>query len=365
MRWLGFRLLPTRDAAETPAQRLKPSALTRRLHPFRRSLLAALVESLPWPSKAVLFTGIVTITLGILITVPALMAFTAQIVNLEARIVQPPTIQKFVVPDPQVTQGQVDAITQASTGVTGCQPGDTAYPIEVPTETCVWWVLRIAVRNNFPTPLTDMLVKDRFGAELDAAVLAASRGDAQVVVQGNQARLTWCVTGPILAGACDPGVGQMLPGDSETLDLLVFTKLNPPGKQAYTSPGEHVMNSGATAKWDDPSGIVCGQQAGGCPSTPPITLTAVCPGPCPTSAPVSPLSSGSESQPTPEPSPEPTATAAPAPPPVPTPTPAPEPTPTPVPSPSPLPTATAAPSPTPAPSPEPSPTSTAVPGAGG
>ena len=250
-------------------------------------------------------------------------AFTSQVVNITARVEQPPTIEKFAVADPQITQAEVDAITQADTGVTGCQPADTEWPIEVPTDTCVWWVVRIAVHNSFYTPMIDVLVTDRISAELEAVILSLTGGEAQIMTQQLQDRLTWCVSGPLLGDACQAGGGQLDPGDGETLDLLVFTGQNPPGKQAYTSPGEYELNSGAVAKWLDPDGVQCGQQPGGCPSTPSIPVTAVCVNSC--------------SDPTFAPAPTPTPTPTPAPAPALTATPTPTPTPTPAPTPIPAP----------------------------
>lgn len=312
---------------------------------------------LPRPSRAALLITLFMMGPGILITLPSLGAFTAQTVNVTARLLDRPTIEKSVVRHPQIGQGQVDSLT----GISGCQPADTTYPIEVPTETCVWWVLRITVRNSSPTAMSDVLVRDHLGAELGAAVLTYSRGQAQIITHVNQARLYWCVSGPLSGKACSAGGGQMFPADEETLDLLVFTKLNRSGKQAFTSPGPYELNSGATAHWLDPSGTPCGQEAGGCPSTPSIPLTAVCTDPCPEPTPTPTADRGHarppKSKPTPTPTPEPTAT------PTPTPTPTATATPTPTPSPEPTSTPTAVPTPmeTPTTTPTPSPTAESAP----
>ena len=97
----------------------------------------------PWPSRAALFAGLVTVTLGILITVPALMAFTAQIVNLEARIVHVPLIQKVRTVE---------------------NPDDPIDPVPVNTE--VTWLFTITVTNTTGVPMENVVVVDRFGAEL-------------------------------------------------------------------------------------------------------------------------------------------------------------------------------------------------------
>lgn len=39
-------------------------------------------------------------------------------------------------------------------------------PLTVPIETCVWWVLCITVNNTTGEDMHDVMVVDRFGAEL-------------------------------------------------------------------------------------------------------------------------------------------------------------------------------------------------------
>ena len=48
--------------------------------------------------------------------------------------------------------------------------------------------------------------------------------------------------------------GVLLPGQAVTLTMLVWTKLNPSGRQEYTSPGTYTLNSGPTMKWLDEGG---------------------------------------------------------------------------------------------------------------
>jgi hypothetical protein len=275
---------------------------------------------LPRPSKALLGT-VIAIVLGILAMTPTLGAFTSQWVGITARVTQPPTVNKSVLPDPQITQDEVDTITQAYTGVTGCLAADTEFPIEVPAQTCVWWVLRITVTNSTGGDMHDVMVVDRFGAELgvnefldyvpvEAIPIFHSRGRSSsgLAPFETQFRVVWCVTDgepgavdPINDDTCiDPVPPQpLLPGESEFIDLLVFTKLNPSGKQEYTTPGTYTMNSGATVTWEQ--GAAGGPQ--GSDSTSPIAVTAVCSNPC------------SDPDPTPTPTPTPS--------PMPTPTPTP------------------------------------------
>jgi len=211
-----------------------------------------------------------------------LTAFEYHVIDIRARIHRPPTVVKHVLKDPDLTGSPVQPPE-------GCIPADTEFPLEVPINTCVWWVLRIEVTNTFfgtDTGMQDVVVTDRFGAELDGQplsdvpvnveVITHSRGQSGKETFETQVRINWCVTGDLVAGECVDG-GQLLPGESAFLDMLVWTKLNPSGKQEYTSPGTYEMNSGATAKWVDQSGVQCAPLAN-CPSTSSIDVIAFEPG---------------------------------------------------------------------------------------
>ena len=142
----------------------------------------------------------------------------------------------------------------------------------VPVETCVVWMVTIAVSNPHDYAMQNVVVKDHFGAELAVAVWNVDPGSTVVDVSWKihtrpdgtefitQYRVTWDVG--VLAPSGDPG-------DSATLDLLVWTKLNPAGHQEYTTPGFYTLNSGATMKWLDPDGHQFSS------STPSLELEAV------------------------------------------------------------------------------------------
>jgi len=198
-------------------------------------------------------------------------AYESHIVSITARVEQRPLLEKHVVPDPSHLPAQPPA---------GCVPGDANPPIEVPAETCLWWVMRIEMSNPFNVALENVVITDHFGAELDVVppadapvdveVVTHSRGQPKKEVFQTQVRITWCVTGDLLPdGTCSGG--QLDPGDSAYLDLLVYTKTNPSGKQEYTEAGTYEMNSGATAKWVDPEGVQCGPLSN-CPTTPSLEV---------------------------------------------------------------------------------------------
>ncbi len=259
-------------------------------------------------------------------------AFTSQTVNITARVEQPPTIVKYPLTPPPVTQAEVDAMTLDAIGVTGCQPGELEFPYEAPTGTCVWWALRVSVRNNYYDPLIDLAVKDTFVGERDGITLSevpvkvsplgASQGQVELTELTDQVQIDWCLTGSLQDGACTGG-GRLDPGAEAHLDLLVFTKPDLEGQQEFVSPGTYTLNGGPSAEWVDPNGVVCAPLAE-CPTAQPMIVEAVS-GPDQPAAPLAPA-----------PTSAPTSTPTSAPPPAPTPTPTLTPTITPTPTPTPL-----------------------------
>ena len=242
--------------------------------------------------------------LALIVTLVGIAYFAAEesyVLDIQARLQSPPTVvSKAVVKNPlqKVTQDDVDAAYFRVTGADlatnfdpdtfDCQQADTNFPILVPIKTCVWWVMRITVRNLFDNPISNVMVTDRFAAELagkpldsgvpvHVEVLTHSRGSSGSQSFETQYRLLWCVTGNLdeVAEECVKKGDErdlLQPGEVATLDMLVFTKLNPNGQiklqkegiydprfQEYTSPCTadmekplcYELNSGATAKWRD------------------------------------------------------------------------------------------------------------------
>lgn len=115
--------------------------------------------------------------------------------------------------------------------------------VEVGEPTCFW--LRITVTNNTPLPISSVTVKDRLGGDLMLDDWEMTTGTLDTWTKGKSQKvfLTW------------ENIGTLAPGQSEILDLLVCTDINPgtgnskkPGHQEYTEAGTHCLNSGATAK---------------------------------------------------------------------------------------------------------------------
>jgi hypothetical protein len=96
----------------------------------------------------------------------------------------------------------------------------------------------IQVHNPSPDPWMGVIVKDRWGAEIDVVSATPSQGTATLTTKGKSAKefLEW-------------NVGTVPPGGTANLVLMTMTDLNPAGHQQYTSPGDYDYNSGAVLKF--------------------------------------------------------------------------------------------------------------------
>ncbi len=256
--------------------------------------------------------------------------------RLRATVIAPPEIlTKTVVKDPSTVISQTAATDlivasldpdKGIDAVLPCVPGETSPP-KAHIKTCTYWVMRITVRNVFAElgyeeqiHMDDVLVKDIFSGEflgvaqdnvpMEVLILKTPRGQTEKVHVGPTAaqpwpkiELFWCVTGTLGEGpdgepVCvpsadppDPDVDQLLPGESQTLELLVFTRLNPHGLglaeddprrsnyQEFTEPCPggpkdlcYTLNSGARAFWVDRKTPHPGQcyPLSDCPTTDPV-----------------------------------------------------------------------------------------------
>jgi hypothetical protein len=99
--------------------------------------------------------------------------------------------------------------------------------------------------------MTGVIVTDHFSATLDGVTLSdlpvdtmiyhTSQGKHSKSTSVNQVRINW-------------EVGDLPPGALATLQMIVWTDLNPGGNQEYTSVGEYTLNSGPVAKWFNEDG---------------------------------------------------------------------------------------------------------------
>ena len=134
---------------------------------------------------------------------------------------------------------------------------------EVPMHTRILFTMVITVTNDSPSAIAGVMVTDNFGGDLElvsvdgiaptgpstkkkkdnAEVLATAVGNVTIQWSGNteKAHLSW-------------DVGGLNPDEEVSLTVVVATDINhgqgkkdPAGKNEYTSPGIHCLNSGATA----------------------------------------------------------------------------------------------------------------------
>ncbi|NJE09198.1 hypothetical protein E3E31_11835 [Thermococcus sp. M39] len=105
----------------------------------------------------------------------------------------------------------------------------------VPIKTNQSWTMRIEITNHGPEE--EFTIKDVIPAEfeVDLNQTSATDGNYTFVKQGGgnmgSIHMTWVVT-----------VGQ---GESEHIDITIYTKLNPAGQQEFTEPGFYNLNDGA------------------------------------------------------------------------------------------------------------------------
>ncbi len=112
----------------------------------------------------------------------------------------------------------------------------TSGPDIVETHTKNGWILMITVSNTGDSDALDVVVHDVLPAELELVDHSISKGTFSYEQNGGgkagSTSLTW-------------SLGNLAPGEICQLELVISTKLNPAGKQEFTSPGTYSLNDGA------------------------------------------------------------------------------------------------------------------------
>ncbi|MBW6519292.1 MAG: DUF11 domain-containing protein [ANME-2 cluster archaeon] len=122
----------------------------------------------------------------------------------------------------------------------------------VPVQQLIKWTVTFYVPNIAGYNMSNVQLVDRFGAELDHAdwnittpgnySYTESQGTVDFVYakakQMPQLRVYW-------------DIGELASGEQAILSFEVVTRLNPSGRQEYTSDGLKILNSGAVLKWRD------------------------------------------------------------------------------------------------------------------
>ena len=122
--------------------------------------------------------------------------------------------------------------------------GDGDLIIEVGEE--IVWDFTITLYNSYSWTMKDVIVWDRFGAEIevDEEIFVEPDTTLKLTTKGKSEKvfLKWII-------------GDIPSGATVTLKLLISTDLNPSGKQEYTSPGDYLLNSGGVMKFKNPDDI--------------------------------------------------------------------------------------------------------------
>ncbi|AFL94960.1 hypothetical protein CL1_0755 [Thermococcus cleftensis] len=102
-------------------------------------------------------------------------------------------------------------------------------PLELPTHTYAEWTFRITVGN--PGEEQTLTIKDVIPGEFEIESIDPSAGTYTVTQTGAAYHITWGV--------------YLGTGESAHMNVTVYTKLNPAGKQEFTSCGDYILNEGA------------------------------------------------------------------------------------------------------------------------
>jgi hypothetical protein len=163
-----------------------------------------------------------------------------------------------------VTPGTPACLDITKVKVSGIEEGYTFTYYE--------WVLQINITNTGGYLAQDVIVKDTLPAELVLLSLEPTSGIATYLgmcsnagTRSNQKPVIWPIE---KATHIEWIVGDLSPGQTESLTMTICTGTNPAGKQEFTSPGIYNLNDGAWAKGYD---SLTGTQISAGP-TPPITV---------------------------------------------------------------------------------------------
>jgi hypothetical protein len=110
----------------------------------------------------------------------------------------------------------------------------------------------IQVHNSSGMPWTNVVVKDRWGAEIDVTAATPTHGTAALTTKGKSEKefLEWVI-------------GNLADGETASLVLRSVTDLNPAAHQEYTECSYHEFNSGAVLKFRNPDGKQRSYETGG------------------------------------------------------------------------------------------------------
>lgn len=199
------------------------------------------------------------------VTIPAVNAYESHLINVKVHVKERFNVFKTM---RLATPQEIASAIASGVRFPGTpNPSGVTSPSSVPIFTCIAWIVELTAQNPHTYPITNVTVGDNFSAELGAEPLSSlpvdltiiwhTAGKAKQKQFPTQYRIDWFVT--YISGDLDDpesidNSGVMQPGESQTLTMMVWTKLNPSGRQEYTSPGTYTLNSGPVMKWYDLDG---------------------------------------------------------------------------------------------------------------
>jgi hypothetical protein len=88
--------------------------------------------------------------------------------------------------------------------------------------------------------VTDIYVKDVIPAEFHVEVVSYDRGEVELTPLG---------VGEMHATMLEWWIDELQPNETALLVFETTTRLNPAGKQEFTSPGIYILNTGYEIHW--------------------------------------------------------------------------------------------------------------------
>ncbi len=197
--------------------------------------------------------------------IPVVGAFEAHSINVTVHV------KEECKPHKRIRLCDYDDIWEAEHNGGVCFPGtpnppDVDDPEDVPTETCVAWMVELTFTNANDYPMTNVVIDDCFPAEFNGQPLNWKlvetkirdhtrgefwEGDSD---DGRERRIKWYptfVSGDVSAPSSIDNSGCIQPGETETLRCWVWTAVNPLQCMEYYHPGCYCFNPGADIDWDN------------------------------------------------------------------------------------------------------------------
>lgn len=167
---------------------------------------------------------------------PVVSAYEGHLVDVRAHVEQPPFLSKTA---RLATSCEIEyAISQGIQFPDTPNPPSVTDPFNVPQDTCIAWIVTIAIQNFSAATMERVTVQDTFNGEVAIALLSASQGSVNII-HGEDDRIEYWE------------IYDFAPCETATLQVIVWTVCNPDcGDQEFTDTGLYWLNSsGAIMKW--------------------------------------------------------------------------------------------------------------------